>query len=107
VGNIFFKETLEEAKTNVQKGVPLSHVFTEHADIYPVMVGDMMEVGEETGRLSDMLLNIANFYETEVSQATEDMSKLIEPLLMVIIAMFAGLFAVAMITPMYSLMQTI
>ncbi len=107
VGNLFYKNTLEGAKQNVQKGVPLSKVFTENPDIYPVMVGDMMEVGEETGQLSSMLLKIAIFYEEEVDQATEDMSKLIEPLLMAVIAIFVGIFAVAMITPMYSLMETI
>ncbi len=103
----FYKETLDEAKTNVQKGVPLSKAFTDHPHLYPVMVGDMMEVGEETGQLSSMLLEIAQFYEEEVDQATADMSKLIEPLLMVVIATFVGIFAVAMITPMYSLMQTV
>ncbi len=107
VSNMFYKQTLEGAKDNVQKGVPLSKVFTDNPEIYPVMVGDMMEVGEETGQLSTMLLKIAAFYEEEVDQATEDMSKLIEPLLMAIIAVFVGIFAVAMITPMYSLMQSI
>lgn len=107
VTNVFYKETLEQAKIDVQKGVPLSKVFIDHNEIYPVMVGDMMEVGEETGQLSGMLLKIAVFYEEEVNQATEDMSKLIEPLLMAIIAVFVGIFAVAMITPMYSLMQNI
>jgi type IV pilus assembly protein PilC len=107
VTNVFYKETLVQAKSDVQKGVPLSQSFVQHADIYPVMVGDMMEVGEETGKLSDMLLKIAEFYEEEVDQATADMSKLIEPLLMVMIAAFVGLFAVAMITPMYTLMTQI
>ncbi|MDO8583881.1 MAG: type II secretion system F family protein, partial [bacterium] len=107
VGNIFYKETLDQAKEGVQKGTPFSQVFIKHPEIYPMMVGDMMEVGEETGRLSDMLLKIALFYEEEVDQATSDMSKLIEPFLMVIIATFVGIFAVAMISPMYSLMNTI
>ncbi len=106
-GNIFYKDTLQEARENVQKGIPLSQTFTKNAHIYPVMVGDMMEVGEETGQLSPMLKKIAQFYEAEVDQATADMSKLIEPLLMVMIASFVGLFAVAMITPMYSIMTTI
>jgi type IV pilus assembly protein PilC len=106
-GNIFYKETLRSARENVQKGIPLSQTFTKNAHIYPVMVGDMMEVGEETGQLSPMLKKIAQFYESEVDQATADMSKLIEPLLMVMIASFVGLFAVAMITPMYSIMTTI
>ena len=105
--NMFYKETLELAKEGVQKGVPLSQVFIEHPNIYPVMVGDMMEVGEETGQLSSMLKKIAVFYEEEVDNATADMSKLIEPLLMVVIAAFVGLFAISMITPMYSLMDSI
>jgi type IV pilus assembly protein PilC len=67
----------------------------------------MMEVGEETGRLSDMLKKIAAFYEGEVDNATADLSKLIEPLLMVVIAAFIGLFAYAMITPMYGILNTI
>lgn len=107
VGNVYYKETLDAAKENVQKGIPVSKVFIDNETIYPVMVGDMMEVGEETGQLSGMLLKIAIFYEEEVDAATADMSKLIEPLLMVIIAIFVGLFALAMITPMYSLMSGI
>ena len=107
VENVFYKDTLEKAKVGVQKGDPLSRVFLEHPEIYPMMVGDMMEVGEETGRLSDMLLKIATFYEEEVDQATSDMSKLIEPLLMVTIGVFVGIFAMALISPMYSLMNSI
>lgn len=105
--NVYYKETLDQAKADVQKGVPLSKVFIDNNAIYPVMVGDMMEVGEETGQLSGMLLKIAVFYEEEVDQATADMSKLIEPLLMVMIAIFVGIFAIAMITPMYTLMTNI
>jgi len=107
IDNVFYKETLVRARMGVQKGDPLSRVFVDHPELYPVMVGDMMEVGEETGRLSDMLLKIALFYEEEVDQATADMSKLIEPLLMVTIGVFVGIFAMAMISPMYSLMNTI
>jgi len=107
VSTVFYRETLDIAKENIQKGVPLSKIFQERPDIYPIMVGDMMEVGEETGKLSDMLLKIALFYEEEVDQATADMSKLVEPLLMVVIAIFVGIFAIAMITPMYSLMTSI
>lgn len=106
-GNLYYKETLKAAREDVQKGIPLSQTFTKNAHIYPVMVGDMMEVGEETGQLSPMLKKIAAFYESEVDQATADMSKLMEPLLMAMIAGFVGLFAVAMISPMYSIMTTI
>jgi type IV pilus assembly protein PilC len=107
VTNVYYKETLVAARESVQKGVPLSQTFINNSKIYPVMVGDMMEVGEETGQLSPMLKKIAMFYESEVDQTTADMSKLMEPLLMVMIASFVGLFAVAMITPMYSIMNNV
>ncbi len=107
VGNGLYRNTLDVARDNIQKGVPLSRVFIDHTEIYPIMAGDMMEVGEETGQLSDMLLKIALFYEDEVNQATENMSKLVEPLLMVVIAAFVGVFAIGMITPMYTLMTSI
>jgi type IV pilus assembly protein PilC len=100
-------DMMQSAKEDVQKGIPLSQTFISNSNIYPVMVGDMMEVGEETGRLSDMLLKIAVFYEEEVDAATSDMSKLIEPILMVMIASSVGIFAYAMITPMYSLMDSV
>ncbi len=107
IGNVYYKETLVSARESVQKGVPLSQTFVNNSQIYPIMVGDMMEVGEETGQLSLMLKKIAMFYESEVDQTTADMSKLMEPLLMVMIASFVGLFAVAMITPMYTVMNNI
>jgi len=105
--NSFYKDSLAVAEANIQKGVPLSKTFVEHPELYPIMVGDMMEVGEETGRLSDMLKKIATFYESEVDNATADLSKLLEPILMVVIAAFVGLFAYAMIGPMYSILNTI
>ncbi len=107
VNNVLYSESLDEAKSTVQKGIPLSQTFIKRPHLYPVMVGDMMEVGEETGKLSDMLYKIATFYEEEVDAATSDMSKLIEPILMVVIAAGVGVFAYAMITPMYSLMNSI
>ncbi len=106
-GNLYYRETLEAAREDVQKGIPLSQTFVKNAHIYPVMVGDMMEVGEETGQLSEMLKKIAGYYEQEVDQATSDMSKLVEPFLMVMIGAFVGLFAMAMISPMYSIMSSI
>jgi type IV pilus assembly protein PilC len=107
VQNSYYKDVLEKAKQNVQKGIPLSSVFMENQNIYPVLVGEMVEVGEETGKLSEMLLRVAEFYENEVDTATRDLSTIIEPILMVIIGGGVGFFAVSMITPMYSVMSGI
>lgn len=104
--NSYYKDVMETAGERVQKGIALSTVFAEN-DIYPLLVGDMIEVGEETGKLSDMLLNLALFYENEVDEATKNISTIIEPLLMVFIGGSVGFFAVSMISPMYSVMSGI
>lgn len=107
IQNSYYKEVLQKADVNVEKGLVLSGVFKERSDLYPVMVGEMMEVGEETGKLSEMLKNIADFYEEEVDTTTKDLSALLEPLLMIVIGAAVGFFAVAMITPTYSILNSI
>ncbi|MFA5830249.1 MAG: type II secretion system F family protein [Candidatus Paceibacterota bacterium] len=105
--NSYYKTVLSKAKDVVQKGVPLSSVFMDNQDIYPLLVGEMMQVGEETGKLSDMLEKIAVFFEEEVSTVTKDLSTVIEPILMLFIASGVGFFAISMISPMYKLTASI
>ncbi len=106
VQNIHYKNTLSTAVIHVEKGEPLSKVFVENKNLYPIFLGEMINVGEETGKISEMLTNVAVFYEDDVDQKTKDMSTIIEPVLMVIIAAAVGFFAIAMISPMYSLANT-
>lgn len=105
--NPYYKEVLVRAEKDVQKGTPLSGSFTDNEHLYPILVGEMISVGEETGKLPDMLLRVAEFYETEVEQKTKDMSTIIEPFLMIIIGTFVGFFALSMISPIYSLSESI
>jgi len=101
--NHHYKNVLERAKEEVQKGSPMSEIFKEADKFYPLLVGEMMAVGEETGKMSDMLMRLASFYEEEVENATKDLTTIIEPFLMVIIGLVVGFFAVSMIQPMYSM----
>lgn len=107
VQNTRHKEVLELARARVEKGEPISAVFSEHEREYPPFVAEMVAVGEETGRLSDMLGEVANFYEAEVDQKTKDLSTIIEPVLMIVIGVAVGFFAVAMISPTYSVFTNI
>lgn len=105
--NVHYKELIHSSIGLIEKGVALSTSFKENIHLYPVMVGEMIEVGEETGKLSSMLIDIANFYETEVDNKTKNLSTIIEPILMIFIGSAVGFFAIAMIKPMYSVMDTI
>lgn len=107
VQNDYYKDILATAISTVEKGGAISSVFIENEKLCPVFVGEMMVVGEETGRLPEMLLEVAIFYEDSVDQKTKDMSTIIEPVLMVIIGIAVGFFALAMIKPIYSLMDNI
>ncbi len=101
--NIYYKKIIKEAALRVEKGQPLSEVFIEREDLYPVLVGEMIAVGEETGQISKMLGELAIFYEREVEQKTDNISTIVEPVLMVVIGAGVGVFALAMIAPIYSI----
>jgi type IV pilus assembly protein PilC len=103
--NVHYKELVHKSINSIEKGQVLSASFKENTFLYPVMVGEMIEVGEETGNLSQMLSNIADFYESEVDNKTKNLSTIIEPVLMVFIGAFVGIFAVSMLAPMYSVMN--
>jgi type IV pilus assembly protein PilC len=105
--NSYYKEVMAKAADSIQQGVNLSTIFKQEGKLYPLLVGEMAEVGEETGNLSQMLTNGAEFYEAEVDQATKNLSTIIEPALMVFIGIAVGFFALSMIGPMYSLSDAI
>lgn len=107
VQNIYFKKVLNEAKVGIEKGAPFSAAFEAHSDLYPIMMSEMIQVGEETGKLSDMLLEIALFYEEEIENKTKNLSTIIEPVLMIIIGAAVGFFAISMISPLYSILGSI
>lgn len=103
VQNVFYKKILREARARVEKGTALSEVFIERSDLYPILVGEMILVGEETGQIAGMLTELAIYYENEVERKTKDLSTIIEPLLMVVIGGGVGFFALALIGPIYSI----
>ena len=107
VQNNYYKRGLKKAKEEVEKGAPFSKVFEENPNLFPVMMSEMIQVGEETGKLSDMLLQVASFYEGEIENKTKNLSIVIEPILMVVIGAAVGFFAISMISPLYSIMDNI
>lgn len=107
VQNSYYKNILKKAGKNVEIGLPVSKVFEENDKYYPIFVSEMVAVGEETGQLGQMLMKVAIYYENEVDQKTKNMSTIIEPFLMIIVGAGVGFFAISMISPMYSLVDSI
>jgi len=107
LANYYYKKALVDGMEEIQKGIPLSTILASHPDIFPMLVSQIVQVGEETGKTETVLLQMAEYYEDEVDQVTKNMSAIIEPILMVFIGGAVGFFAVAMLQPMYSLMDSI
>ena len=107
VQNVHFRNVLKSVGAAIAKGDLMSKVFAEHAKLYTDFFVEMLAVGEETGKIGDMLMEVALFYEDDIDQKTKNMSTMIEPILMVVIGGAVGLFAVSMITPMYSLVSAV
>ena len=103
LGNIYYRESIKEISCKIEKGFAIHETLSEYPKLYPPLITQMIEVGEETGTLSETLNHLAEFYEGEVDQITKNLSSIIEPILLIIIGIAVALFAISVIQPMYSL----
>ncbi len=104
LGNIFFKKAIKETSEKVRKGEKLSEAIRPYDDIYPDLVFQMVEVGEETGETSVVLSKLAEFFEEEVTRSTKNLASIVEPILILVVGIVVGFFAVSMVQPMYSML---
>lgn len=102
LGNSLFRDAVGRAAEEIQKGKQMNAILKAYPKLFPPLVVQMVSVGEETGTISRMLLRLAIFYEGEVSDTTKNLSSVIEPILMIVIGGVVGLFAVAIMQPIYS-----
>lgn len=105
--NILFKDALREAAKQVQRGLPLSAPL-KTSGLFPSMVIHMISIGEESGDMEGMLMNVAEYYDEEVQLATEQATALMEPLIIVVMAVVVVSIIAAIYAPildMYSLAE--
>ena len=102
VGNNFFKDMLLAAEQNVRNGGTISAILSENKDI-PKLVSSMMAIGEKTGKTDFMLENIYKFYGTEAERDIQNLSQLIEPILILLLGVAAGLLVAGILLPIFSL----
>jgi type IV pilus assembly protein PilC len=105
--NFYYQKAFARAMIEVQKGVNLSKIIFEEKKIFPILVPQMIEVGEETGKTEAVLSKLAEFYEADVDQITKNLSSIIEPVLMLLIGSVVGFFAISILQPMYSVLENI
>lgn len=107
LGNVRYKDVLKNAISNVKAGEQLGKAIRPYRRLFPAMEVDMIEVGEESGKLADVLMYLAKFYEGEVNKATKNMAQLIEPIMLVIVGIVVGGIVFAVLMPIYQLSQSI
>lgn len=105
-GNAVVEEAILAVRKAVEEGKTISAPLAE-TKVFPPMVVQMINVGEQTGALDQMLSKIADFYEEEVDTAVAGLMKLIEPLMIVILGGIIGTIVTAMYLPMYSILTKI
>lgn len=106
VGNKIVGDKINIAKEEVRKGVNLSATIRD-TGVFPVMVTSMIEIGEESGSLDDILEKTAAFYDEELEAALQRLTTMIEPLMIVVMAAAIGFIVIAMIMPMFDMYGTI
>ena len=104
--NKYIRDKLKECKVQVAKGVPLSKPIKD-MDIFPLMLPQMMHIGEETGNIEDMMEKVADFYEDEVDIATDALASMMEPLIIVVMAVVVGGMVIAIYSPILSMYDAV
>ncbi|HLD21990.1 MAG TPA: type II secretion system F family protein [Patescibacteria group bacterium] len=102
VNNTVYKNILSQAQLKVESGQTLSSTFAGHKEIPPMMT-QMMDVGEETGRIDQILVKVSDFYTNEVVSLTNALVSLIEPLIIILLGLGALLLVSAVLMPIYSI----
>jgi type IV pilus assembly protein PilC len=106
VNNLPVEEKIEDGIEEIRKGVPLSRAI-QNVGVFPPMVDSMIRIGEESGSLDEVLLKTADFYDEEVETSLTKLTTLIEPIMIVGMAIVIGFIVIAMYLPMFDMMKTI
>ncbi|HHN74751.1 MAG TPA: type II secretion system F family protein [Acidobacteria bacterium] len=105
-GNAIVEDAIYEVRRSVEEGKTVSEPLRE-TQVFPDMVVQMIAVGEQTGAMDTMLSKIADFYEDEVDEATQNLLSLLEPIMIVFLGTIIGGIVISMYMPMFSLIGKI
>jgi type II secretory pathway component PulF len=103
VGNAVIGNAIKDVSTQVEKGFPVSFAFAKHPEAFPFILSQMVAVGEETGKMEEVLSKVIHVFEVESDQKVKGLTAAIEPIVMVILGLGVGFLVIAIILPIYNL----
>ncbi len=106
IGNVYIGSKLDAMRIGIEKGDSISRMAMS-VGLFPPLVIQMIMVGEETGNISDMLLEVADFYQSEIDSELKNLASIIEPFLIVIIGIMVLVLALGIFLPMWNLSSSI
>ena len=105
-GNVVFRTAIYKVRDDVSTGMAM-HMSMESVQIFPNMVVQMVGIGEESGSLDGMLSNVADIYEENVDNAVDNLSSLLEPMIMSVLGVLVGGLIIAMYLPIFTMGQVV
>ncbi|MGR5253321.1 type II secretion system F family protein [Vibrio astriarenae] len=105
-GNMHFQAAIDDVHRDTAAGVPM-YIAMRNTNAFPEMVLQMVMIGEESGKLDDMLNKVASIYEFEVDNTVDNLGKILEPLIIVFLGIVVGGLVVAMYLPIFNLMSVL
>ncbi|MFZ5932792.1 MAG: type II secretion system F family protein [Patescibacteria group bacterium] len=103
VGNVVISDALKDAAKQVEKGFPVAYSFGKHPEAFPFILSQMVAVGEETGKMEEVLQKVSHVFEVESDQKVKGLTSAVEPLVMVLLGLGVGFLVIAIILPIYNL----
>lgn len=107
VGSFVYREMISEIEKRVSEGEKISSVLVRYPDYAPPFVVQMIQVGEETGKLDKNLLEIVNFYQKEINRAISTFTAMLEPILIIFLGVVVAILAISVLEPLYGTLGTI
>jgi type IV pilus assembly protein PilC len=106
-GNRVIEHAMQEVHDSVKRGGTLSQPMSRVPEAFPVMVVQMVGVGEETGALETMLTKVADFYEDQVAAAVKALTSILEPVMIIVVGCIVGFIVISMYLPMFKVYDQI
>ena len=103
IGNDVYEKIVAETGERVARGETISSVFLRYPEVIPAFVTQMISTGEKTGRLEDTLMDVVNFYKAEIDRTINNLTSILEPILLLVLGIGVGIMVISLFLPLFSI----